>query len=42
MSPTRRFLMDFCNFLGINTHNFVINDPKFKDKGLLRVKSYGA
>ena len=22
----------FCNFLGINTHNFVKNDPKFKDK----------
>ena len=24
----------FCNFLGINTHNFVKNDPKFENKGL--------
>ena len=32
MVPKRRFLMIFCNFLGINTHNFVKNDPKFKNR----------
>ena len=34
MAPKRRFLKGFffCNFLGINTHNFVKNDPKFDMK----------
>ena len=30
------------NFLEINTHNFVKNDPKFENKSLFDVKSYGA
>ena len=33
MATKRRFLKGyFCNFLGINTHNFVKNDPKFENK----------
>ena len=24
----------FCDFLGVNTHNFVKDDPKFENKGL--------
>ena len=30
------------NFLEINTHNFVKNDPKFENKSLFDAKSYGA
>ena len=39
MAPKRRF---FYKFLGINTHNFVKNDPNFKNKGLFDAKFYGA
>ena len=38
----RRFLMIFCNFLGINTHKFVKSDPKLGNKGLFHAKFYGA
>ena len=31
----------FCNFLEINNHNFVKNDPKFENKGLFHAKFYG-
>ena len=30
------------NFLGINAHNFVKNDPKFENKSLFDAKFYGA
>ena len=31
MAPKRRFLKSFfCNFLGINSHNFAKNDPKLR------------
>ena len=42
MAPKIRFLIGFCNFWGINTHNFVKNDSKFEDKGLLHARYYGA
>ena len=32
----------FFNFLEINIHNFVKNDPKFQNKGLFHAKFYGA
>ena len=32
----------FCNFPGINTHNFVKNEPKFENKTLFNAKSYRA
>ena len=32
----------FCNFLWINTHNFVKNDPKLLNKSLFEAKLYGA
>ena len=32
----------FYNFLGINPHNFVKNDPKFENKSLFDSKFYGA
>ena len=32
----------FCNFLGINTHNFAKNDAKFKSKCLLYAKFQAA
>ena len=38
MAPKRRF---FCKFLGINTHNFVKNDPNFESKDLFNAKFYG-
>ena len=38
MAPKRRFLHIFCNFLGINTHNFVKTDPKFENKSLFYAK----
>ena len=31
----------FCNFLGINTHNFVKNDPDLENKGLFDAKFHG-
>ena len=31
----------FCNFLGINTPNFVKNDPDFENKGLFDAKFHG-
>ena len=40
LAPKRRFLMNFFNFLGINTHNFVKIDPKFENKDLLHAKFY--
>ena len=54
MAPKRRFLKGifgyfgkilegyFCNFLGINTHNFVKKGPKFDNKGLFDAKFYGS
>ena len=36
------FLRLLSNFLGINTHNFVKNDPKFENKSLLDAKRYEA
>ena len=43
MAPKRRFLIGFLtNFLGIITHNFVKNDPKFECKSLFDAKYYGA
>ena len=36
-APKRRL---FCSFLGINTHNFVKNDPDFENKGLFDAKFY--
>ena len=41
MAPKRRFLKGSCNSLGINTHNFVKKDRKFKNKSLLDAKFYG-
>ena len=38
MAPKRRV---FWKFLGINTHYFVKNDPKFENKGLFDAKFYG-
>ena len=35
------FWMLFCNFLEINTHNFVKNDLKFESKSLFDAKFYG-
>ena len=32
--------ISFC-ILGINTHNFVKNDPNFESKGLFDLKFYG-
>ena len=32
----------FCNFLGINIHNFAKNDPKFENKSLFDAKFYEA
>ena len=32
----------FLDFLGINTHKFVKNDPKFENKSLFDAKFYGA
>ena len=32
----------FGSYLGINTHNFVKNDPKFENEGLFYAKFYGA
>ena len=41
--PKKGFLKGFfCNFLGINTYNFVKNDSKFENKGLFHAKFYGA
>ena len=38
----KRFLKGFFfNFLEINTHNFVKNDPKFENKRLFGAKCYG-
>ena len=31
----------FYNFLGINTHHFVKNDPKFENKSLFDATFYG-
>ena len=31
----------FFNFLGINTHNFVKNDPKFENKSFFDAECYG-
>ena len=32
----------FCKFLGINTHNFVKNDPNFENNSLFGAKFYRA
>ena len=32
IAPTRRFLKGFLQFLGINTHNVVKNDPNLKTR----------
>ena len=38
----KRFLKGFFfNFLGINTHNFVKNDPKFENKSFFDAECYG-
>ena len=43
MAPKRRFLKGlFCNFLGINTHNFVKIDPNFENNSLFDAKFYRA
>ena len=36
------FLRLLSNFLGINTHKFVKNDPKFENKSLFDAKRYEA
>ena len=41
MAPKRKFL-NFCNFLEINTHNFVYIHPKFENKGLFHARFYRA
>ena len=38
---TKRFLKG-CSFLGINTHNFVKNNPKLENKSLFNATFYGA
>ena len=42
MVPIRRFLKAFFNFLEINNHNFVKNDPELENKSLLDEKFYVA
>ena len=42
MDQKEDFWMVFSNFLEINTHNFVQNDPKFENKNLFDAKFYGA
>ena len=43
MAPkTKTFDGFFRNAVGINTHNFVKNYPKFENKGFFQAKSYGA
>ena len=43
MAPKKNIFegLFFCNFLGMNIHKFVKNDPKFENKGLLHAKFYG-